>query len=159
MNENIWRALKVISDNLFSSKVEWCLVGTSNLALQGIDVEIKDIDIITDKEGVYEANKILKKYEVTNVWFKNIENKISVYSSRYEINGVEVNIMGDIKMFCKDKKWTSPKKALINKKIISYNGKKLYIVPLDFQLETYKKIGREQDNEKIKKIEKFLSKI
>ena len=66
----IVEALKVITRRLRDAKIKWVLVGSTSLALQGVDVSPKDIDILTDKDGAFEINKLLKEYEVKSVQFK-----------------------------------------------------------------------------------------
>jgi predicted nucleotidyltransferase len=54
------RVLKIISKKLENQKIKWVLVGSTSLALQGVNIKPKDIDILTDDEGVFKFNEIFK---------------------------------------------------------------------------------------------------
>jgi len=54
--------LKVIYEKLKRQEVKWVLTGSTNLALQGLKIKPKDIDILTDKEDAFKINKLLKEY-------------------------------------------------------------------------------------------------
>ncbi|MGM0686862.1 MAG: nucleotidyltransferase domain-containing protein [Promethearchaeati archaeon] len=69
MNRKIVRALKEVALLLYGHKVKWLVVGSTSLALQGVDVEPEDIDIICSKEDAFEIGRILKKYETQSVVF------------------------------------------------------------------------------------------
>lgn len=88
--------LKLISEKLQGKNINWCLVGSTNLALQGINLTPKDIDITTDREGAHKINELLKDYETKEIKFldKGIN---AVYLAIYHINNEEIEVIGESK--------------------------------------------------------------
>jgi D-hexose-6-phosphate mutarotase len=82
----------VLSFSSLSRYLKWA--GSLSLALQGIDVEPHDIDLLTDRQGAYRINAMLKKYEKKRVGYSETE-KLSSYFGVFEIQGVKVEVMGD----------------------------------------------------------------
>ena len=78
LSKKVISALKIIYKKLKKEKINWVLVGSINLALQGIKIRTKDIDILTDKKGAFKINKLFKEYEVEPVklkWWKLKDKK------------------------------------------------------------------------------------
>jgi hypothetical protein len=126
-----------------------------NLALQGVDVEPRDIDIVTDKTGALKIGQLLKEFVIEEVKYKEGE-KIASYFGKLEINGVQVDIIGEPKMR-KNESEDWKKKSDLSKEIIILDlGEfKIPAMSLDSELEAYKTLGR---IEKVQKIEEVLRK-
>lgn len=62
-------ALTKLAGLLNKANVSWVLTGSTNLALQGVDIEVGDIDIIVESDQIYGLNDILKDYVETRVTF------------------------------------------------------------------------------------------
>jgi hypothetical protein len=136
-------ALKTIQKKIKNEKIKWALIGSTNLALQGIKIKPKDIDILTDKKGAFEINKLLKEYEVKPVRFSNSKLFGPQYFGEFKIRGIKVEVMGKLK-----------KKKLVTK-IVKINGIGLPVVSLKEELKAYEVLKREKDFNKIKKIKNF----
>jgi len=139
-------ALKTIHEKLKDEKINWVLIGSTNLALQGIKIKPKDIDILTDKKGAFEINKLLKEYEVKPVRFSNSKLFGPQYFGEFKIRGIKVEVMGKLK-----------KKKLVTK-IVKIDGMSLPVVSLEEEFKAYEALGREKDFNKIKKIKNFFKK-
>jgi predicted nucleotidyltransferase len=137
-------ALKTIQEKIKNEKIKWALIGSTNLALQGIKIKPKDIDILTDKKGAFEINKLLKEYEVKSVRFSNSKLFGPQYFGEFKIGGIKVEVMGKLK-----------KKKLVTK-IVEIDGMNLPVVSLKEELKAYETLRREKDFNKIKKIKNFL---
>ncbi|MFX1469419.1 MAG: nucleotidyltransferase domain-containing protein [Promethearchaeota archaeon] len=148
-------SLKFIISKLEQTDINWCLVGSLSLYLQGVKIKPNDIDILTDKEGAYKLNKIFDEHEIQKVQF----NKSNLFYSHYgklNINGVIVEIMGDLRIFI-DGEWTKNIRSRLNsKKIIFYKGLKIPVSPLQDQLKSYIGLNRTKDLKKVKMIKKTL---
>lgn len=59
INQKIIEALKIINQKLKNRRIKWVLVGSVSLALQGVKISPKDIDILTNKKDVFKINKLL----------------------------------------------------------------------------------------------------
>ena len=71
------------------------------MALQGVEVEIHDLDIQTDKTGADEIERCFPEYGVTPVRYSE-SDRIWSYFCRLEINGVRVEIPEDIQKHLDD---------------------------------------------------------
>ena len=90
-------ALKTICSHLKYDDFDWAITGSTSLILQGMDIAPNDIDIITNKDGAYKINSLLKAYETSPVSFSDT-NKIRSHFGVFEIDGVKVEVMGDIQI-------------------------------------------------------------
>ena len=50
------------------------LSGSTSLALQQVDIEVHDIDIVTDKYEAIALENILKEYEIKEMEYSETEN-------------------------------------------------------------------------------------
>lgn len=150
----IFVALKVVYYGLKEKGVNWVLVGSLSLALQGVDIDPSDIDILTDREGAFEFNKLFKEYEVEGVNFGSSEFFES-YFGKFNIGGVKIELMGDLKEK-RDGEWFSFCGRLENFKIVEVEGMRLPVSSLGDQLESYSKSERDKDKIKASKIKQVF---
>jgi hypothetical protein len=97
--------------------INWRLVGSTNLALQGVDVEANDVDLQIPVESVDLVNQKLVKFVINPIKFSETEIYKS-YFGQFEIDGVLVEVMTDNPIKA------SPKKARDNV-IISLGDKSI----------------------------------
>jgi SAM-dependent methyltransferase len=158
--QKIVAVLKIINRKLKNQKIKWVLVGSTSLALQGVKIKPKDIDILTDKEGAFRVNKLFKNYEVKPVEFGRLKiggkELFESYLGKFKIKGVKVEIMGNLKEKL-GRKWIYLHKGLKSPKIIEFQGMRLPVSPLKEQLKSYSRLGRKKDFIRVKKIKKALS--
>jgi predicted nucleotidyltransferase len=139
-------ALKNIHEKLKDEKINWVLIGSTNLALQEIKIKPRDIDILTDKKGAFEINNLLKEYEVKPVRFSNSKLFGSQYFGEFKIGDIKVEVIGKLK-----------KKKLVTK-IVKIDGMSLPVVSLEEELKAYEALRRKKDFSKIKKNKEFFKK-
>jgi len=141
MNDNeLKQILKIILDCLKQNPV-WRLEGGANLRVQGMDVNVSDLDIATDEQGINIFRESLKQY-ITKDFFNEKTNSITLTGS---INNVELDINAyqdkELRMF-----------EEIH--FIDWNDLKLPILPLKYAKRFYELINRK---EKAELIEKYIS--
>jgi hypothetical protein len=93
--------IKVLGDfiNIVGNKVKWWAVdGSMALALQGVDLEPGDIDILTDREGAYKIQELLTKYAIRPVSYGET-NKYRSHFGIFSIDGVKIDVMGDMSTY------------------------------------------------------------
>jgi len=151
----IIKALKLIESKLRGSGVRWVLAGSVSLALQGVNVEPNDIDILTDEKGAFEINRILKDYEIKPVRFR-CSKVFQSYFGEFEIEGVKVEVMGDLREFVEGE-WRSLSHRLSTPRIIEVEGIRLPVSQLEDQLRSYQALGRRKDSSKIQRIKEALA--
>ena len=91
--ENYQVAIKTIHDNLKDLDLPWVITGSLGFALQGMVVEINDIDLQTDRAGACRIEEIFKSNVTKKISFKKGE-RITSYFGELCINNVTVEIMG-----------------------------------------------------------------
>jgi hypothetical protein len=142
------RALKLIADKLAGKQISWAIVGSSSLALQGVDVEAHDIDLLTTKAGALEIAKLLKEYETEQVKYSESEYFKS-YSGIFTIAGVKVELMGDMQYKTSDGNWiTGNRLAKLNS--IKVRDFTLPVLDLKVEHQAYLTMGRIEKAKKIK---------
>jgi len=144
-------AIKVVAGRLNPDKINWALIGSSNLALQGVDVEAHDIDILTDKDGALAIGKLLKEFTVENIAYKESE-KYRSYYGKFAINGVEIEIMGQLQNINPAGDLWSESTGLSEKIIIKVDDMDVPAISLKQEYQAYLKLGRKEKAEKIAKV-------
>lgn len=72
--------------------VDWRLVGSMNLALQGIKIDVHDIDIVIDIDDIDRVNSILENYCIQPIEVCEVEF-ISSFYGQYMIEKVYIDIV------------------------------------------------------------------
>ncbi|MFH1332253.1 MAG: hypothetical protein ABIH63_03125 [archaeon] len=143
--------MKFVALNLKDKKLKWALVGTSNLALQGIDVKPNDLDIVTSVKNLDFFGKTFKRY-VKEPIFKvpAYEGFLEYFKVRFQIKGVEVEVSGeyDNDVYFRRIKGGDLVKIRLGKIIIP-------CLSLGAQLEVYSELGKK---DKIKLMREFFKK-
>ncbi|SEL95027.1 hypothetical protein SAMN04488688_10781 [Paenibacillus sp. cl141a] len=132
--------LKLLEDELSKTEVNWALTGSTSFALQGMQYEPDDIDIQTDQEGAYEIQSLFKEHIRREVSFST-KNNIRSYFGELNINGVSVEIIGDIQKF-DGTEWERTPNLHEIKHYINVFNLKLPVLTLEYEVEAYRRIGR-----------------
>lgn len=89
------KALAKIVSRLKDSPIAWVVTASLGMALQGVPIEVHDIDIQTDSNSAYEIERKLGQYVVKPVTYSESE-RIRSHFGTLEIDGIKVEIMGDV---------------------------------------------------------------
>jgi len=143
-------ALRKICSQLDSCQSHWAFTGSLGMVLQGMDVEIHDIDIQTDQHGAYEIENIFSEYVVNAVHFSASERIRSHFGS-LEIDGIKVEIMGDIQKLLDSQVWEEPVKVEKYRHWVNFEGMQVPVLSLEYEYQAYLKLGRIEKAEKMKK--------
>jgi len=146
------RVLHQLHEHLPINEVIWAVTGSLGFALQGMDVNVHDIDIQTDKAGAYEIERRFSRYVVRNVESSSVE-KIRSHFGELNIEDVKVEIMGDIQKRLPDGSWEAPIDIRSKTCFINYDGLSILVFSLKYECEAYYKLGR---TEKAEQIRRFL---
>ncbi|MBN1175713.1 hypothetical protein JXA48_03640 [Candidatus Woesearchaeota archaeon] len=157
LSDKYKEVLCTIADELNKRHVNWTLVGSSNLRLQGIEAKESDIDIATDKEGADIFEEIFVDYMIDPVIYSTEENKFRSHFGRFKINNILVEIMGELEVYdIQHEKWIV---AIQSNKVITKNlgNSIIFANSLDHELELYRARGRIDNAQLIIKnfVEKF----
>jgi hypothetical protein len=139
-DKDISAVLKIMLEPLNTRKTSWRLDGSANLKVQGIDINVNDIDIMTDEKSYISFKNRFKKYYTD----EGYDEKKKKHYLMLMIAGNEVEIAH----------YDDPLIVMLDKiKMIEWKGLKLSILPLVHAKKFYELIGKD---EKAKLIEKYL---
>jgi len=144
MNEKIEKALKIVIEKL--KGLNYALIGSVNLYIQGIDLESRDIDILTNPDEIKKIVEILKEYQTKEMYFDKSEGRNS-YRTFFEINGVEIEVLGNVDNMSRSKD------SLDKKILIKYKDIEIPCISLEDELEVYRKMDRK---DKVKLVKEKL---
>lgn len=145
-----FNVLRKIHFRLVDNQANWVITGSLGMALQGVDVEIHDIDIQTNKDGAYEIEKCFREYQVKPVHY-SISEQIRSHIGMLEIDGIKVEIMGDIQKLLDDHTWEEPVKVEDHRCWIEINGIPIPVLSLEYEYQAYLKLGRIEKAETLRK--------
>lgn len=113
--------------------------GTASLVLQGLEMNVDDIDIVCDKNTALICNGLLKGYLVTEVTFSESE-KYKSYFGKFKIFDVPVEIMGEWQIKDTKGNWSEP---LSGKERIKLGllGEEIYVTTIESELAVFAKMG------------------
>ena len=154
IDSGIMNTLRIIVRHLKNKDIPWTVMGSLSLALQGVDINPKDIDILTDEHGAFQIGVLLEEHEVKPVNFSRTELFESFYGLYY-IEGIKVEVMGDLRVRL-DGTWVSLSGRLKSPIFVQENSLNIPVSPLQDQLLFYEKLGREKDKERTLKIREVL---
>ena len=144
------KVLRQLHKHLPVDEVNWAVTGSLGFALQGMDVDVHDIDIQTDKAGAYEIERRFWQYVVRNVEFSS-SGKIRSHFGELDIEGVKVEIMGDIQKRLPDGGWEAPIDIRSKMYFINYDGLSIPVFSLEYECGAYYKLGRKEKAEQIRR--------
>lgn len=154
--ERVLNVLKFVAEDLKNKGIRWVLVGSLSLALQGVDIEPKDIDILTTKDDALRLNKLWEQYKIKDVSFGETEHFRS-YHGKFRINDVNIEVMGDLEEKIEGK-WVSLNKRIESPVFVNVLGIQVPVSSLEEQLSSYEKSKRQKDILRVKKIHEALAK-
>jgi len=140
--------LRAVSLQLDDSNVQWALVGSLGLAVRGISTEPHDIDIITDKAGAYEMERLFFRYVKRRVALRTSE-RIRSHFGILEIDGLSVEIMGDFRVKLPDGSWEDPPDIARHRQTVLVDDLQVPVLSLEWEYQASLKLGREEKAELI----------
>jgi hypothetical protein len=143
------QVLRKIVTCLADSPIHWVVTGSVGMALQGMTLEIHDIDIQTNKVGAYEIERVLMKYVVRPVRYRESE-RIRSHLGMLDIDGIQVEIMGDIQKRLENQDWEEPVKVESYKQWLDIDGMHVPVLSLDYEYLAYLRLGRTEKAEMLR---------
>jgi hypothetical protein len=134
--------------------IQWAVTGSLGMVLHGMQMEIHDIDIQTDKDGAFEIERRLVNHLVKIVHFK-ASASIRSYFGAFEINGIKIEVMGDMQHLIAGQKWDKPVAVETCRDWVDYADMHIPVITLEHEVDAYQLMGR---TEKAEKINSFLLK-
>jgi len=139
--EDLHRALLTVLDRLAGRDIAWALAGSAALVLNGVQVNVHDLDLTTDETGVQVIADALAEFVVTPPGWLETEKFASQFA-RLQVGGVQVDIVGRPFVVKRAEGAVAIQSWSIRDEI-DFEGHKLPLIPLEAQLIAYAMMGRE----------------
>jgi hypothetical protein len=133
--------LRKLYARLHGTAINWVVTGSLSFAMQGIAVEPHDIDLQTDEAGAYAIEHLFSEFVIRKVTFSSTE-KIRSHFGALHIDGVKVEIMGDIQKRLEDGTWEHPVELGRYKQCVEFEGMQVPMLSLEYEYQAYLKLGR-----------------
>jgi hypothetical protein len=143
--------LRQIYTRLKDSNINWVVTGSFGFALQNVPVTSQDIDLQTNEAGAYEIERLLSEYVTRNVAFSSAEN-IRSHFGALTIDGIKVEIMGDIAKRLEDGTWEEPVDLERYKQSVEVEGMQIPVLSLEYEYQAYLKLGRLEKAQILRKV-------
>ncbi len=142
--------LRKIHARLKDCRAKWVVTGSLGMALQDMDIEVHDIDIQTDQQGAYEIESKFPEYVVAPVRYSE-STRIHSHFGKLEIDGVKVEIMGDIQKRVDEQTWEEPVKVEHYRRLVEIEGMQIPVLSLEYEYQAYLRLGRVEKAEMLRK--------
>ncbi len=94
VNQDIKRAIKIIYEKLTNNNIKWVLVGSTNMQLQGMQIEPRDLDITIQHKDMEKVSRLFSDYSASPVKeFETLSGE-SAWEVKAIISNVEVQFFG-----------------------------------------------------------------
>jgi hypothetical protein len=150
INPQFLDALRKICMRLKDCQSGWVVTGSMGMALQGMDLEVNDIDLQTDGRGAYEIEGLLSEYTLEPVRFL-ASAKIRSHLGALKIDGVRVEIMGDIQKLLDTEAWEDPVRVEDHREWVKFDEWQVPVLSLEYEYQAYLKMGRVERAGEIRK--------
>ena len=145
----VLQALLFLYSRLQDATITWAITGSLGMALQGMQLEVEDIDLQSDRVGVYGIQMLFPEYVQIPVAYKE-SPRIQSYFGRLQIDDVQVEIMGDVVKRLPDSRWsTSPRLPTIIHHV-TFREMRLPVIDLRYEYQAYLQMGRTARADEIK---------
>lgn len=153
-SQNKLKAVSTMLARFFKGK-RYAIRGTMSLVLQGYEMGVDDIDVLTDKKTALLCNSLLKKHLYEKVEYKQSEQYKS-YFGKFVINKILVEVYGNWQIRVKGKrvkgKWSKIFNASKEEtKTIKVGGLEVNVTKPEVELAIFASEGRWNAYHKLKK--------
>ena len=143
------KVLEKIVNRLQDSPIDWVVTGSLGMALQGVPIEVRDIDIQADRDGAYEIERRHAEYVVKPVNYSKSE-RIRSHFGMLKIDDIKVEIMGDLQKHLDNQTWEDPVKVERYRHWVEVTGMRIPVLSLDYEYRAYLKLGRVEKAEMLR---------
>lgn len=96
ITEKFKKAIKIIHKILENNKIKWALVGSTNMQLQGMNVQPHDLDIVVQLKDLEKTQEIFSEYNVSDIKELKPLTDEPAWEVKLEINNVECQIFAQL---------------------------------------------------------------
>lgn len=133
--------LKIISERLMECDIPWVITGSLGMALQGVPLEVHDIDIQVCGEDTFAIEHLLLEFSTKPVSFSGTD-QIKSYLGRFVVAGIQVEVMGGLQKKLPGETWEPPVDVTRYRHYIIAGNMLLPVLSLAYEQEAYRILGR-----------------
>jgi len=145
------KVLRVLHARL--SELDWVITGSVGMALQGVPLEVHDIDLQAGEATVYRIEQLLAEYVVQPLAYRP-SARIRSHFGCLRVAGVPVELMGALQKLLPDGRWEEPVDVCQYRRFVVWEELRLPVLSLPYEAQAYRLLGR---NEKADLLERFLA--
>ena len=142
-------ALRTLYDIAPPSKYGWTLSGSAGLRIQGMYVDVNDLDIHVSQEKIHKLEKRLARYMISPVKVLDTGN-IRSMDGKASIDGIEVELIADLQVCDKNGEWHNLV-DLEEREWLDWQGVLLPVFPLALEAQIYEGLGRKAKSDLVLK--------
>jgi len=130
---------------------QYAFRGTASLVLQGIEMNVDDIDILCDEETALACNDLFQDFVLEKVSFKE-SPQFKSYFGKFRVNNILVEVMGEWQIKDTKGRWSDPFRAAESEREeIVISGQKVSVTTIETELSMFARLGRWNAYHKIKR--------
>jgi len=135
--------LRRIYTRLDGTDINWAVTGSLCFALQGVPMpEVHDIDLQSDATGAYEIERLFAE-NVTRKVELSAANKIRSHFGALLIDGIKVEIMGDVEKRADEvSDWEGWPDLNRVKRYVQIDEMRIPVMDLEYEYRAYLEMGR-----------------
>jgi len=137
------QAIERVTHRLAAADLVWALTGSAGHALQGADLEPKDLDVQTDEFGAYRIVDLLFEYCTRPAEYRRTD-VIRSHFATLNVDGVDVEVMGAVQTRSPGGSWEEPVDVAANRTFVDFRGLAVPVMSLDHEVAAYERLGRRE---------------
>jgi hypothetical protein len=153
LSVNLTKALKTIYTRMHEGRIAWALVGSTNMKLQGMDAEPRDLDIVVQYRNLNDVRQAFSDYLPSKITqLKSLGGK-PAWEVKTKINDIEVQFNGANEDDVYVSKLLAHKIAYV---ALEYTGMYIPCLTLEAEAQAYVETNRP---EKAQLIQQYLKSL
>lgn len=141
--------LHTIAQRLSGRAIDWAVTGSCGFALQGLKVDVHDIDLQTSRDGAYAIERAFADKSTRKVCFRESE-RIRSHFGALEIDGVTIEIMGDLQKRLDGVVWEPPVDVRLYTRHVTIGDRDIPVLSLEYEYRAYLALGRLEQAEMLR---------
>ena len=141
--------LRFLVEKLPPAEHLWALTGSAGLCLQGVELNVHDLDLQTDAKTVFLLENELVEFMKVPVHLWETEHTLS-YHGQAEIHGLQVELLGDIRHRQPDGAWGMSLDLRSVLVWVEWQDFEIPVLSLEHEAISYEKMGRLEKAERIR---------
>jgi hypothetical protein len=133
--------LDLVYDRMANTDVEWAVTGSVALALHGLAVNCRDLDLVTTVGGIKQIERVFAREVVVRASLVT-RGSLRGHLGRLRAERVEIELLGDVQTAMPGNIWTAPLSIEQHRVWIERNGRRYPVLSLDYLQDVYATMGR-----------------